>query len=92
MTTTQKAKVAVILTNEVGDCVPQNEITNTIYAMEKVSFGNDGAVDKAKLAESCTKASKYLNSIVLPLDMMAMNAIYKNKVSIAMGKIQSELK
>lgn len=91
MTTNQKAKIAVILTDELGKYVTQCEITNTISAMSKVNIGPEGSVNKVELEKSCNAGRKYLNSISLPLSIIAMSSIYQNQILIAMVKIQKEL-
>jgi len=93
MTTNQKTQITVILTEELTECgIGAYEIRNTVSKMDAIAIGAENAVDKTKLEEACAIARTYLNSITLPVSMMAMNAIYRNKVLIATAKIYKTIK
>ena len=49
-------------------------------------------INKNKLKEAMDLGIKYLNSICLPTHVMATQAIYRNKVLIALSKIELAFK
>lgn len=91
MKTATKQKIENILTEELNGYVNPYEITNTISKMDN-RFDSGSSVNKNKLKEAIDLGIKYLNSICLPTHVMATQAIYKNKVLIALGKIELEFK
>lgn len=91
MKTATKQKIENILTEELNGYVNPYEITNTISKMDN-GFDSGSSVNKNKLKEAIDLGIKYLNSICLPTHVMATQAIYKNKVLIALGKIELEFK
>lgn len=86
-----KQKIENILTDELNEYVNPYEITNTISKMDN-GFDSSSNINKTKLTEACNLAIKYLNSICLPTHVIATQAIYKNKVLIALGKVESVFK
>lgn len=91
MKTATKQKIENILTEELNGYVNPYEITNTISKMDN-GFDSGSSVSKNKLKEAIDLGIKYLNSICLPTHVMTTQAIYKNKVLIALGKIELEFK
>mgnify|MGYP001340677901 CR=1 FL=1 len=85
-----KAKIEEILTDELKEYVNPYEITNTILKMDN-GFDSTSTIDKTKLNEACEEAIKYLNSITLPMFVLTMQAVYKNKVFIALGLVNKVL-
>lgn len=83
-----KQKIEDILTDELNGYVNPYEINNTILKMDN-GFDTSSTVNKDKLEEAIDLAIKYLNSICLPTHVMATQAIYRNKVLIALGKVKS---
>lgn len=86
-----KQKIENILTDELNGYVNPYEINNTISKMDN-GFDSSSNINKDKLKEAINLGIKYLNSICLPTHVMATQAIYKNKVLIALGKIELAFK
>ena len=86
-----KQKIENVLTDELNGYVNPYEINNTISKMDN-GFDSSSTINKTKLTEACNLAIKYLNSICLPTHVMATQAIYRNKVLIALGKVESAFK
>lgn len=83
-----KQKIENILTKELNGYVNPYEINNTISKMDN-GFDVSSTINKTKLEEATELGIKYLNSICLPTHLIATQAIYKNKVLIALGKVKS---
>lgn len=83
-----KQKIEDILTEELKEYVNSYEINNTISKMDN-GFDTGSTIDEIKLMEATNSAIRYLDSICLPAHVTATQAIYKNKVLIALGKIKS---
>ena len=83
-----KQKIENILTEELNGYVNPYEINNTISKMDN-GFDSGSTVNKDKLDEATNAAITYLNSICLPTHVIATQAIYRNKVLIALGKVKS---
>ncbi len=83
-----KQIIESILTEELNGYVNPYEINNTISKMDN-GFDSSSIINKTKLAEAIDIGIKYLNSICLPTHVMATQAIYRNKVLIALGKVES---
>lgn len=83
-----KQKIENILTEELKGYVNPYEINNTISKMDN-GFDVSSTINKTKLEEATELGIKYLNSICLPTHLIATQAIYKNKVLIALGKVKS---
>lgn len=88
MKTDTKQKIEDILTEELNGYVNSYEINNTISKMDN-GFDTSSTINKDKLEEATDLGIKYLNSICLPTHVMATQAIYRNKVLIAFGKVKS---
>lgn len=84
-----KQKIEEILTEELKDYVNSYEINNTISKMD-TGFDSSSKVDKTKLELAINNGISYLNSICLPSHVVAMQAIYRNKVFIALGMVNKE--
>ena len=78
-----------ILNEELNGYVNSCEINNTILKMDN-GFDANVNIDKQKLNQAVTIAINYLKSICLPTHVLATQAIYYNKILIAMGKIELE--
>jgi hypothetical protein len=83
-----KQIIESILTEELKEYVNPYEINNTISKMDN-GFDSGSTINKTKLADATNLGIKYLNSICLPTHVIATQAIYKNKVLIALGKVES---
>lgn len=86
-----KQKIENILTDELNGYVNPYEITNTISKMDN-GFDSGSSINKDKLKKAMDLGIKYLNSICLPTHVMATQAIYRNKVLIALSKIELAFK
>lgn len=86
-----KTIIENILDDELTACIPDYEIAYVITKMNESQFDTGAKIDKEKLETACEVASKYLNSVTMPITEIAMSSIYKNKVLIAMVKIKKEL-
>lgn len=85
MKTENAEKLEKLFKEELGEFVNPYEITNTISKMDN-GFDTKSVIDKTKLDEACDIAIRYLNSISLPPYVIAMNAIYRNTVFVAITK------
>lgn len=87
MKDTTKQKIEDILADELNGYVNPYEITNTISKMDN-GFDAGSKINQDKLTEATNAAIAYLNSICLPVHLMATQSVYKNKVLIAMTKVK----
>lgn len=91
MKDTTKNVIEDILVSGLGGMVPHNEITNSIDIMSSVEFDKGSKIDKEKMQDALNKGIKYLSTIAKPVQVEAVEGIYKQQVMYTFHEIEKAL-
>ena len=91
MKDTTKNVIEDILVSNLGDMIPHSEIINSIDIMSSVEFDKGSKVDETKMQDALNKGTKYLSTIVKPVQTEAVNSIYQQQIMYSFHEIAKAL-